>query len=276
MAKHWARDITWYTRVIRASSRTIVGWWWVLPLAWFIGPSSIPPRAGVSKLCAKPIDVTLKTGQSLRVRINEIFGVLEVFVLATYDSDKIDWTHCRCIVDVGANVGVTATWFRMRAAAATIVAIEPDAETVARLHANLARNDVSPSKVRVVNAAVGRQDGFGHIISEKNSRLSFVTESDTNQGLPVRLLSFRHVLELAGGKVDVMKLDCEGAEYGFIESASVSDLASVTVIIGEYHPARHTVQGNFFAKLAENGFAVVRNVPNRHEGNGATFIALRA
>ena len=54
----------------------------------------------------------------------------------------------------------------------------------------------------------------------------------------VAALDFGEALRRLGGRVDLVKLDIEGAEVGVLQSASASDLASCSQLTVELHDKR--------------------------------------
>jgi FkbM family methyltransferase len=108
------------------------------------------------------------------------------------------------IVDLGANTGLAARWLLRRFPGARLVAVEPQDGNLAVLRRNL---DGAPASVlgacvgataRRVTMVGAREDGF---------RMSDGGEGDT------AVITMGDVLdELGGDRIDVLKVDIEGAE----------------------------------------------------------------
>ena len=248
---------------LRSLSRTFAngvaaftGGWWLLPLTAIAVPSLVPPAGGLKWLGGWQVTLRLRrSGYTIRVRLDEMWGCVEVFAQAVYDAGQIDWDHVRSVLDIGANNGTTALWFASRASGAHVLALEPCAETAARAKANILRNGLQ-DRVRVVVAAVAGAHGPVRVIPGPNSRLTRVGPSTGAGGDLVQGLTFDEALDLAGGWVDVVKVDCEGAEYDIFASAGRAALKACGIIVGEFHPASSSVQGDLFERLRSAGFKV--------------------
>jgi FkbM family methyltransferase len=135
------------------------------------------------------------------------------------------------IVDVGSHIGLAALDFRCRWPAATVYAMEPDPIAFATLAEN-ARDD---GQLRVFNVAVGGTDGEREFYSSAATFLSgFIRRDATQRTIKVPTRSLDSLIkELGIGRLDVLKLDVEGAEDEVL--AAFRGLSSVPVVIGELH-----------------------------------------
>lgn len=164
------------------------------------------------------------------------YGELEVMrdILLDQDYSLGDVPSPGVIVDVGANIGLAALYFRAQYPGAEIVAIEPDPETFAKLEQNVGGDP----RIRPVNAAVAAEPGElvlfrppGYSIASSLKRggadggASARVRAETLDGL---------CAELGLTRIDLVKLDVEGAELDALRG--FSRLEDVPVIIGEAHP----------------------------------------
>jgi FkbM family methyltransferase len=166
-------------------------------------------------------------------------------------------------------------WFSQLADGAAIVAIEPGQNTSDRLRSNLRRNGLL-GKVEVVKLAVGKENGVGYLISGEHSALARTQSMPADHSEIVEVAGLERVVELAGGRVDLMKIDCEGSEYGFFESASPEILGTIGSIVGEYHPANAVEQAKLFEHLELSGFQCLVTPDGFIDGlEQGTFMAWR-
>lgn len=141
------------------------------------------------------------------------------------------------VVDVGANIGVFSVMAAR--AGARVVAVEPFPDNVEHLRRNLAANDCAGAQVVAGALAdangsarlyLGRK-GVVHQLFEKDERGERLEQHIDVPTLTLEELMRRHELE----RVDLLKLDCEGAE-GLILASSPRDLlARVGAISMEFH-----------------------------------------
>ena len=266
--------IGWLQRLFVGGRAAFPAWWWLLPAAWVLGPSRLPPRDGMRRLQHVELRVTLRNGTVVHSRVNELFGLLEIWALDVYSVPELDWSQMKSIVDVGANVGFATLYFASKAPTARIVAIEPALDSLSRMERNLRDNGVS-ERVSVIHAAVGAHAGLAYTEAGDNSRLTKVNAQPTEGAEQTDVINFSSVVDLANGSIDLLKLDCEGGEYALVDGATDEDLASVNAIVGEYHPTETSVLTSFFVKLKQAGFDEVHNPPSHHAGNGGNFSAIR-
>ena len=174
----------------------------------------------------------------------------------------------RVILDVGANIGLAALYFRTRYPEAEIVAIEPDPETFAKLERNLGGDP----RVRLVNAAVAAERGelllfrpAGYSIA--SSLKPSGTEPASCDRVRVETLDgLCDEMELA--HIDLVKLDVEGAELETLRGFSRLD--GVSVLIGEAHPQLLGDDLDEFFRLLER--FDVRRLSESHDA--VSFLAL--
>jgi len=184
-----------------------------------------------------------------------------------------DWTGppAPVVVDIGANVGVFAVWAARRLGAARIVAVEPSPPTAARLRRNLERNRTSGATV--LQAAVGARTAEAVLYRRGQPSLSTLYEQDVygssfSPEARVRVVTLGEIFEEEGiDGCDLLKLDCEGAEYEILFAAGRDTLDRIRHIVGEYHegltPHRPM---DLFEFLESHGFSTTRFAPLDEEG----------
>jgi FkbM family methyltransferase len=229
--------------------------WYVLgPLTWLALPSRLPPRDGIDALARRRVVVRMRGGGRATCRLDEFFSFVEVFVLREYDHPNLDWERVRTIVDVGANVGAATIWFARRCRNAAIVAVEPARESVAGLTANLRTNRLQ-DRVRVVPAALSGRTGSVYLSQNGSSVYAQTHATSSPRAERVDALSLADLFDRCGlEEVDVLKLDCEGAEFDALLASHEGLLRRVGAIVGEYHGAGRDVS-SLAARLEHAGFA---------------------
>jgi FkbM family methyltransferase len=131
------------------------------------------------------------------------------------------------IIDAGGNIGMSAIWFKREYPQAKVTVYEADADLAALLAKNLAAAKVTG--VDVQNAAVWIEDGT---VSFDNRGQDKGMVS-TGGGTKVRSVDLAlHLPE----RVDLLKLDIEGAEYALIDRlCSTGNIARVQNLVAEFH-----------------------------------------
>jgi FkbM family methyltransferase len=138
------------------------------------------------------------------------------------------------VVDIGANIGIFSLWAARRGA--TVTAYEPGVETFAHLAQNVADRRVTARHAAVVGEAeLPTVNLFAHPDrSTRNTLLGREISSGVvlEHWVEVPAISIDDVL--ADG-CDLLKADCEGAEFDIFAKVSGDRLRSVDRIIMEFH-----------------------------------------
>lgn len=213
-------------------------------------------------------DITFGSRGSLDYLLKEIF------------LDRIYYFDLRAegpvIFDLGANIGIATLFFKKTYPEATVYCFEPNPEVFGFLKHNVEANNLT--NVHPVNAGLmdftgratlhkpGWSDGSSTFMPEKlqieegHAKNHFPAEDMDIAREEVDVLSLKEFIKEKGiGRIDLLKIDVEGAE-----SAIISDIApilgTVDFINMEYHYARRFVDINplsgIVSALERAGFIV--------------------
>ena len=153
----------------------------------------------------------------------------------------------RTIIDVGANVGFFSIAARGYYPHAAIHAYEPNTRVLPFLASNTSGLDI-----RVHPEAIGSCDGFVNIIDTGPSNLAR-TQAGNQSG--IAMIGLDRAIQRIGGKVDLLKLDCEGAEWDLFHLTEC--WRHVRNLRMEYHLFHRQVFSQVEESLHKNGFAVI-------------------
>jgi len=197
-----------------------------------------------------PVDLWFSDGSELAV-------IWSIFITGEYSA--LDVPPARTIIDLGANIGVTALWFRSLNPYARIVSVEPDPFTFEKLCLNLARDPL----VKCVNAAITPESGpvgFASAGESWESRVDSASQASTHQVCGITLDEL--VASEAIDAIDILKVDIEGMEYSVLPQAR--SLANAGQVIGELHPdlADHDVAGFVDELATRSGLTRVPGLPS--------------
>jgi len=206
--------------------------------------------------------VELRTGMKIYLSAaDDIFTLVEVFLRRQYGRIR----KGSVVIDIGANIGVFSL-LALADGAAKVYAYEPSAESFSVFSRNIRENGVE-DRVQVERVAVSDTAGamvkFPVTSSRENAMITgdtsaeyLMTPTDTLQSL-----IDRHELE----RVDLLKLDCEGAEQAILLSTPDSLWRRIRDIRLEFHYEGDATLRPF---LTNCGYDLVRHERTGGAGDG--------
>jgi FkbM family methyltransferase len=212
--------------------------WWALPLV---------------KLGATVV-LELRNGLRFRVRAgsSDLGVVNEAFILNPYlRAELVDVPADAVVVDIGANIGDFSLQVAQRCPSGKVLAVEPVAEHVRILRDHVAMNRCH--QITCVHGAVGAVEGITEIaIAGVRSRQN----SDGKRTELVRQTTLQQLLDDHGLRyVDLLKLDCEGAEWDILPAAEEA-FPRIRQICMEYHCERGWTADRLASWLRARGYRV--------------------
>ncbi len=178
--------------------------------------------------------------------ISDLHAVDEILLREQYDR-PIGGVP-RTIVDLGSHIGISVAYFRLRYPEAQIFAFEPNPESFRKLQRVVAGMD----RVFVRNVALSSRSGQATLyVADRPLRASLKDPRESGRTVTVEAISLDSAIrELSIGRIDLLKMDIEGAELDVLSSSEHLD--SIETIVGELHPELlgEPIQ-EFFAVLSE-------------------------
>ncbi|HTW88501.1 MAG TPA: FkbM family methyltransferase [Candidatus Binataceae bacterium] len=189
----------------------------------------------------------------VRPRTTDLGTLNEALVLRTYlSSELIELREDSVVVDVGANMGDFAVEVGSLCPRGRIVAVEPVTEFAAMIEINKLLNALT--NIEVVQVALGSSEAEVEINLAGNASSLYWKKAD--QAQKVRQTSLARLMdELRIGQIDLLKLDCEGAEWEILPNASEL-LPRVRQICMEFHPMNGWTGERLAAFLRDAGYTV--------------------
>jgi FkbM family methyltransferase len=142
------------------------------------------------------------------------------------------------VLDLGAHKGVFTVLAATVGPQTRVVSVEPEPYNHAFLLQNLERNRLR--NVSVIAAAVWTEDG--HMSLERGDdwehQLAVLNDHDSVDEVVVHTVPLHRLLEEFDGRIDLLKIDIEGAEHAVLLEASDETLSRIDRIVLEYHPVR--------------------------------------
>ncbi len=163
------------------------------------------------------------------------------------------------VLDLGANGGgfllsMHCHGFRF----GTLACVEMNPATFGRLHFNVSQN-IPAAHARLINAAVCQTDGKMLVNLGKGGTNESIHQAQAAHGKKATAIvtrSFDSVVSECFGeaKIDVCKMDIEGAEFDVVFSGAAEFLKNVRLLLIEVHPHPTRSKDELLSLLARMGF----------------------
>lgn len=177
--------------------------------------------------------LTLKVPRQIR---GEFRGI---FLDESYMTHMVsDFPKNSVIIDIGANVGIFSLYMAFRFATPRIFAFEPIPTNFEQLRINAELNKAY-SKIVCHQKAVSDQSGeitLSYQHDEGFTVMASMLNAHTQQSIKVCSSTLREILDENNiTHCDLLKLDCEGAEYGILYGCPQNYLSRISHIAMEVH-----------------------------------------
>lgn len=157
----------------------------------------------------------------------------DIFENELYKFNKSDESpKSNYILDLGANIGLSAIYFSKKYPGHLIHAYEPDPEIFEYLKLNIAQNECS--NVKLFNFAVWNETTELTFYSEGADAGTLISASNPISSYSVQSIAFSEILKTIDGNLDMVKVDIEGAETTIFGDSS-QNLAMIQNLFVEYH-----------------------------------------
>jgi FkbM family methyltransferase len=169
------------------------------------------------------------------------------------------------ILDIGGNIGITSIYLTNKFPNAKIFTFEPLPQNFELLKMNTKHY----KNIKIFNVGLGSKDGSFDIFMSSDSEnfggasLNATLEVDNKNKVTCKVRNASDMLnELGITKVDLLKIDTEGAEYDILMSIDKKILEQVRWITGELHGYKDFELLNYLEKLNFN-IGMKKNIDNR-------------
>jgi len=213
-----------------------------------------------------------------RKNTDDYNSIHEIFDDKVYDPKwfGIENNSIKTIIDVGGLIGSYTLWAFENYPNANIFTYEPNPDSYDFLLQNV-ETLRKTNRIKPYNLAVWDKNCEMklHRSTKKNtggSSIIYKPEWFPNvESLPsieVSVISINEVLNSTGNIIDILKLDCEGAEYDILYSLDSEKLKSIKHIVMEYHNPNleSTKVKELMEYLRNQGFLVQKSLGNNKLG----------
>ena len=206
----------------------------------------------------KRLKALLRNGARFIIRANRLDAcvIREVFAAKVYHKNINVLKDNSVVIDIGGNIGAFSVLAARKNNSINVFTYEPFEENFLLLNDNIAANNLK-NQIKPFNLAVGKTKGPRTVYWQKSDALSSLYESQGEQ-IRIDMTTLRDVFEDNGiSTCDLLKMDCEGAEYEILYSTPADILARIKTMSIEFHDGFGTGKGTELKSwLKEQGFVV--------------------
>ena len=201
--------------------------------------------------------VTCPNRPGARVPVYEVFAE-DAYRLSWFTDDL---GPDLAALDIGGHIGCFSLAFARLHPAARVDAYEASPTTASYLARNISDNSLGDRVHSHAQAVSSERGTLEFADNVHGSALNGLTAPEGAATVKVEAITFADAVAAAGGRVDVVKIDTEGAEYDIVLGSKPADWDGVRRVVLEYHD----VPGHGWAELeaffAEAGLETVRHEP---------------
>jgi FkbM family methyltransferase len=183
----------------------------------------------------------LRNGLQIKLRTNstDIQAFVNVWLQREYAKEKFEIHQSDTIIDVGGHVGLFSVYAAYLCKSGVVFSFEPDGENFRLLEENIALNKLE--NIKSFNLAVSSKIGKVKIYQNKCDQAAHTIFGTGKNFVEVKALSLQEIFESNSiVKCNLLKLDCEGAEYEILGSLPEEYFKKIDRICLEYHPIENS------------------------------------
>lgn len=205
-----------------------------------------------------PVNDSVK--MKLRVGSFDKWAMYQVWKFGDYKSKSFAIQPTDTIIDIGGHIGSFSIWAAKQAHQGKVFTFEPNPENFLMLKENKEINQIL--NLEIFNLAVSDSIGEITLFNSVHQNMGHsIYEKHLLHQTIVKTISLDEILKANQiEKVDLLKIDAEGAEYPILLNTSPAVLQKIDKIILEYHDyLSHGYTYQDIKKYLEaNGFTVQR------------------
>lgn len=183
-----------------------------------------------------------------------VFG--EIFLDKDYGRlDETIKAAKNAIIDIGAHIGLFSIYASTINSLTPIYAYEPEEENYKTLKENIEQNKIK--NIHPKNLAISAKEGqIDLYINEDSHNHSIIKTDEKHPKRKVQSTTLQRITEKLQ-TIDLVKMDCEGAEFEIIASTPKEIFKKIKTIYIEYHEYKEDLEAkNLRATLEKIGYKV--------------------
>lgn len=187
------------------------------------------------KIKNEHVIIVTRNGLKIKIRTNstDIMQLGTVWLTKDYSTPGFQIKDNDVVIDIGGHIGLFALFASLFCKVGKIYCIEPIKSNYEMLVENIFLNKIK--NIIPLNFAVTKNDDGARIYLNVDDSAHSIFQQG-NEYVNVKSISLKSFFDnYQIVKCDLMKIDCEGAEYEIIDSIPELYLSKINKIIIEYH-----------------------------------------
>lgn len=179
----------------------------------------------------------------------------QVMAFGQYNYNGLNGTPVKTVIDLGANIGLSAVFFKTKYPDAQVIALEPEKHNYDLMVKNLS----GYSNVHSLNNAIWYEDKDLNLYDGGRGEYAFrvVEATGNNVGTTAGITINDIVEKYQLSSIDILKIDIEGAEKELFSYNYKNWLPKVRCIMIELHDGDHPgCTTAFFRAIADRDFTM--------------------
>lgn len=179
-------------------------------------------------------------GLKLRTRSTDIQTFVNVWIIQEYSKDEFEINENDVVVDVGGHIGLFAVYASLFCKRGKILSFEPIKENYRLLLENIELNKIK--NVKSFNLAVAAKVGKVKIYQHNHDQAAHTLYGNGQKYVQVDSITLKEIIDSnLIERCDLLKLDCEGAEYEILHSLPDDYFKRIIKICMEYHAIENSM-----------------------------------
>jgi len=179
------------------------------------------------------------------------------------------------IIDIGAHIGIFSLLAAEKARRGIVYSIEADEENYRYLKINVESNNLS--NIRTYLLALTDYRGIGKLYSASESWAHSLSKPISGNYKTVKTDTLANfITDNNIHRVDYMKINVEGAEYGILLSTPKSIMKRIKLMFIEFHPSDEHNEYDLIRYLEQCKFLIKTRYNAKEEGKGWITARLKA
>lgn len=147
-----------------------------------------------------------------------------------------NWKKIHTVVDIGAHIGMFTLFAAANAPSARVIALEPEQQNYRVLLGNVERNNLG-NRITALQIGVGNGKPMTlYTFGADRGGDSVYRKNEGGSPIMIQTMSIGEVLRKYGiASCDLLRLNCQGAEYEALYETSLEDLQRINSMIIDYH-----------------------------------------